>query len=109
MLRDAGCELVQGYLLSRPVPARPIEELFEANSRLKKSGAELPSDDDDTVAMQLQSLLLGLEPARRSGVEAEKLFTAVVPRVIGDAEDQCSEQVGSQLQGLVRVLSLPSR
>ena len=40
-LRDIGCELAQGYLYSKPVPAQAIEQLLidSANARAK-SGAK---------------------------------------------------------------------
>ncbi len=38
-VRAAGCDEVQGYLFSRPVPARDVEPLFETCSRLVRAVA----------------------------------------------------------------------
>ena len=36
LLKDAGCDIVQGYYFSRPLPPEEFEKLIEAERRLKK-------------------------------------------------------------------------
>ena len=66
MLQNAGCDLLQGYLLARPVPAEVVENLFGAplpawgavaarKSTLMTAGR--------TTAGQLHSLIRGMESA----------------------------------------------
>ena len=40
MLKDAGCDLVQGYYFSKPVPPAEFEKLMEAELKLRKENAE---------------------------------------------------------------------
>ena len=40
MLKDAGCDLVQGYYFSKPVPAPEFEKLIENEITLRKERAK---------------------------------------------------------------------
>ncbi len=61
MLRDAGCDLLQGYLLGLPAPAQVIEQLFGAAPPPGAIGAELQSSGE--IDSQLLALTRGLELA----------------------------------------------
>ncbi len=60
MLRAAGCHILQGYLLSRPVPAQEVEKLLTAVVSAGVDDAEVQCNEQ--VASQLHALIRVLEP-----------------------------------------------
>jgi EAL domain-containing protein (putative c-di-GMP-specific phosphodiesterase class I) len=45
-LREQGCSMVQGFLLSRPVPARDVPRLIRMRGGMELSDPAVATDDD---------------------------------------------------------------
>jgi EAL domain-containing protein (putative c-di-GMP-specific phosphodiesterase class I) len=54
MLKQMGCDVVQGYWLSRPLPPENVEAWIRDSNRQAKTGQ---SDDQQSAAMAISALV----------------------------------------------------